>query len=116
MSISIMRDGKLWGLFACHHYSPRHISFERAPPPNCSARCSRWILESREREAMSPMRARAHQVQDRLMEAAASARTQPARAIADFIGDFRKMIACDGVAVWSDGEITLSGETPTEAR
>ena len=23
MSISIIRDGKLWGLFACHHYSPR---------------------------------------------------------------------------------------------
>ena len=29
MSVSILRDGKLWGLFACHHYSPRHISFER---------------------------------------------------------------------------------------
>ena len=29
MSVSILRDGKLWGLFACHHYSPRHISFEK---------------------------------------------------------------------------------------
>src|SRR5262249_46821620 len=27
MSVSILRDGKLWGLFACHHYSARHISF-----------------------------------------------------------------------------------------
>src|SRR6202000_2823617 len=29
MSVSILRDGKLWGLFACHHYGPRHLSFER---------------------------------------------------------------------------------------
>ncbi len=25
------------------------------------------------------------------------------------------MIACDGIAIWSDGEIKLSGETPTES-
>ena len=49
------------------------------------------------------------------MEAAACARPQPAAPIADFIADYRKMIACDGIAVWSDGHITLSGETPTES-
>ena len=25
MSLSIIRDGKLWGLFACHHHSPRNL-------------------------------------------------------------------------------------------
>ena len=29
MSVSILRDGKLWGLFACHHYAPHHVPFER---------------------------------------------------------------------------------------
>ena len=37
------------------------------------------------------------------------------RAIIDFIGDYRQMIACDGIAVWSDDEITLDGATPTES-
>lgn len=27
-SISILVEGKLWGLFACHHHSPRHLGFE----------------------------------------------------------------------------------------
>ena len=27
MSISIVVDGQLWGLIACHHYSPLHLSF-----------------------------------------------------------------------------------------
>ena len=29
MSFSIIVDGKLWGLFACHHYSPRLISYDQ---------------------------------------------------------------------------------------
>ena len=29
LSISIIVEGKLWGLFACHHYAPRCPTFER---------------------------------------------------------------------------------------
>ena len=28
MSISLMKDQQLWGLVACHHYSPKYISYE----------------------------------------------------------------------------------------
>ncbi|YAF94072.1 MAG: ATP-binding protein [Nodularia sp. CChRGM 3473] len=28
MSISIMKDGKLWGLIACHHQTPKYIPYE----------------------------------------------------------------------------------------
>jgi chemotaxis family two-component system sensor kinase Cph1 len=28
MSISILRGGKLWGLIACHHYSPRYVPYD----------------------------------------------------------------------------------------
>jgi light-regulated signal transduction histidine kinase (bacteriophytochrome) len=28
MSISIIMHGKLWGLIACHHGSPRVLSFQ----------------------------------------------------------------------------------------
>ena len=50
MSVSILRDGKLWGLFACHHYSPRHISFERRTAAELFGQMFSWILEGRERE------------------------------------------------------------------
>jgi light-regulated signal transduction histidine kinase (bacteriophytochrome) len=29
MSFSINVDGRLWGLFACHHYTPRRVSYEQ---------------------------------------------------------------------------------------
>ncbi len=113
MSVSILRDGKLWGLFALHHYSPRHISFEKRTASELFGQMFSWILEGREREDQMAYEARAHQTQERLMETAA-AHAHSSRAIIDFIGEYRKMIACDGIAVWSEGGVTLEGETPTE--
>lgn len=28
LSVSLLRDGELWGLVACHHHAPRHVPFE----------------------------------------------------------------------------------------
>ncbi len=114
MSVSILRDGKLWGLFACHHYSARHVSFERRTAAELFGQMFSWILEGRERETDVAYENRARQIQERLMESAAS-RGSGQRPITDFIADYRRMIECDGIAVWSEGEITLDGETPTEA-
>jgi light-regulated signal transduction histidine kinase (bacteriophytochrome)/CheY-like chemotaxis protein len=114
MSVSILREGALWGLFACHHYSPRHISFERRTAAELFGQMFSWILESRERESDVAYEARAHQIQERMIEVAAT-HAHSRGAIVDFIDDYRKMIACDGIAVWSDGHITLAGDTPTEA-
>src|SRR5262245_41637103 len=113
MSVSILREGKLWGLFACHHYSPRHISFERRTAAELFGQMFSWILESREREADGAYETRAHQIQERLMEVAAT-HAHSRGAIIDFVTDYRKMIECDGIAVWSEGAITLAGDTPTE--
>jgi light-regulated signal transduction histidine kinase (bacteriophytochrome) len=42
MSISIVIEGRLWGLFVCHHYDgPRLPAWSGARSPNCSARRSR---------------------------------------------------------------------------
>ena len=113
MSVSILREGRLWGLFACHHYSPLHISFEKRTASELFGQMFSWILEGREREDQMDYEAHAHQIQERLMETAA-AHAHSARAIIDFTGEYRKMIDCDGIAVWSEGDITLEGETPTE--
>jgi light-regulated signal transduction histidine kinase (bacteriophytochrome)/CheY-like chemotaxis protein len=114
MSVSILRDGKLWGLFACHHYSRRHVSFERRTAAELFGQMFSWILEGRERETDVAYQSRARQIQERLMESAAS-RGSGQRPITEFIADYRKMIECDGIAVWSEGEITLDGATPTES-
>jgi light-regulated signal transduction histidine kinase (bacteriophytochrome)/CheY-like chemotaxis protein len=114
MSVSILQDGKLWGLFACHHYSPRHISFERRTAAELFGQMFSWILEGREREADVAYENRAHEIQERLMERAGHL-GHNRRSVIEFIPDYRKMIACDGLALASNGDLVLDGETPTES-
>ncbi len=56
MSVSILRDGKLWGLFACHHYSPRHISFERRTAAELFGQMFRGSWRAANARVMSPMK------------------------------------------------------------
>ncbi len=41
MSVSILREGRLWGLFACHHNARCTSASSGARPRSCSDRCSR---------------------------------------------------------------------------
>lgn len=111
MSISILVDGKLWGLFACHHYSPRCPSFERRSITELFAQMFSMRLESFERQATVHYERRARDISDQLLGAVASDETllkDP-----DWLGDIlTNAIPADGVGVWINGSFAFSGLTP----
>lgn len=108
MSISIVVEGKLWGLFACHHYSPRLPSFERRSTAELLGQMFASRLESRERRIALDYERKAKQIADRLLTSVAgdaSLLDDPAwliEAIAD-------VIPADGIGVWIDGRTALAG-------
>ena len=124
MSISIIVGGKLWGLIACHHNSPRIL------PRHVRAVCELFgsifslQLEAREKSEQFESRLASRKILQELMlnlagvEDYAYGLTQQTPNLLDFIhgGD----IALDGsrsggVAVRVEGEITYLGTTPTRA-
>lgn len=124
MSISIIVEGKLWGLIACHHNSPRIL------PRHLRAVCELFgsifslQLEAREKSEQFESRLASRKILQELMlnlagvEDYAYGLTQQTPNLLDFIhgGD----IALDGsrsggVAVRVEGEITYLGTTPTRA-
>ncbi|QPQ56181.1 GAF domain-containing protein [Allosphingosinicella flava] len=111
MSISIMVEGKLWGLFACHHYSPRQITFERRSVCELFAQMFAMRLESRERQQTVEFERRARDISDQLLGAVASDETllnDP-----DWLSDIlTNAIPADGVGVWINGNYAFSGVTP----
>lgn len=113
MSVSILREGKLWGLFACHHYSPRIISFERRTAAELFGQMFSWILESREREQDVSYEARARELNERMMTAMASGKAT-LDTMKPLIDEIARIVECDGVALWSKEEATSSGITPTK--
>lgn len=111
MSISIIVDGKLWGLFACHHYSANNPNFERRAVAELFAQMFCMRLESRERQATMEFERRARDISDQLLGAVASDETllrDP-----DWLADIlTHAIAADGVGVWLSGGYAFSGQCP----
>jgi light-regulated signal transduction histidine kinase (bacteriophytochrome) len=111
MSISIIVEDKLWGLFACHHYEPKCPGFERRSVCELFAQMFSMRLESRERKEVVEFERRARDISDQLLGAVASDDTllnDP-----DWLGDIlTHAIPADGVGVWINGNSAFSGTTP----
>ncbi|PCD02565.1 two-component system sensor histidine kinase/response regulator [Sphingomonas spermidinifaciens] len=111
LSISIIVEGKLWGLFACHHYGPRRPGFERRSIAELFGQMFAFKLESRERKTMAAYEISARAASDRLL--AAIAGNKALLDNPDYLGEMlRTTIACDGIAIWLEGRVALSGRTP----
>jgi len=111
LSISIVVDDELWGLFACHNYSPRSPTFERRSVCELFAQMFAMRLESRERRQIVDYERRARDISDQLLGAVASDETllnDP-----DWLGDIlTSAIPATGVGVWINGNYAFSGVTP----
>jgi light-regulated signal transduction histidine kinase (bacteriophytochrome) len=111
MSISIVVEGKLWGLIACHHYSPRCPSFERRSVAELFAQMFAMRIEARERKMVVEYERRARDISDQLLGAVASDETllnDP-----DWLSQIlTSAIPADGVGVWINGNYAFSGLTP----
>ncbi len=112
LSVSIIVDGKFWGLFACHHYSPRLPSFAERSAAELFGQMFSLLLGTSLRKEMSVYETRARKVADRMLAAAAqeSERLNDAQWIGDLVLD---AIPADGVGVYIDGEVSMVGLTPS---
>lgn len=112
MSISIVVDDQLWGLFACHHYGPHSPSFERRSVCELFAQMFSMRLESRERKETVEFERRARDISDQLLGAVAS--DEKLLNDPDWLGAIlTNAIPADGVGVWINGSSAFSGVTPT---
>ncbi len=59
LSISIVVEGRLWGLFACHHYAPLLPSFSQRSAAELYGQMFSLMLESRERGEANDFETRA---------------------------------------------------------
>ncbi|WP_404334647.1 HWE histidine kinase domain-containing protein [Sphingomonas sp. MMS12-HWE2-04] len=111
LSISIIVEGKLWGLFACHHYAPRRPSFERRSVAELFGQMFALKLESRERAELAGYETAARVTSDRLLAAVAGNSTLLDNP--EWLGAMaREVVPSDGIAIWLDGKIAYSGMTP----
>lgn len=111
MSISLVVEGELWGLIACHHYNPRCPSFERRSIAEMFAQMFSMHIETRERKYTVEYERRARTISDQLLGAVAS--DESLLKDPDWLSDIlTSAIPADGVGVWINGNYAFAGHTP----
>jgi light-regulated signal transduction histidine kinase (bacteriophytochrome)/CheY-like chemotaxis protein len=114
MSISIIVSGKLWGLIACHHYSPRTLGMaERIAAEMFGDYFSLNLEAMHQRERLeASLRAR-RTLDDILLEV--SYRDDIASFLSDRVDTFAAILPCDGVGIWLNGTWHGHGSVPPKS-
>lgn len=114
MSISVVIDDKLWGLFACHHYSPRYVPHTLRMACDFLAHTLSFLVGGREEAEAHDYTLRVREEQRRLDEAMVNE--------SDFGAALRQMdrptisgVEADGAALIANDDATLLGKTPPGA-
>jgi len=112
LTISLLRGGRLWGLIACHHKTPRPVSYERRTAAELFAQILSLLIETREREAVADYEQRSRRLHDSLMAAIVENGSTAAN-LAVMADRISEIVPCDGMAIRVGDETVLTGSTPT---
>jgi light-regulated signal transduction histidine kinase (bacteriophytochrome) len=113
LSISIVIKGKLWGLFACHHYGPRVLPYSLRTTAELFSQLFSLQLELAISSAGSRIAERGRQLHDRLMTRLVgdTSLVENLSAIGGVIG---QVIPHDGSSAFLDGHYQSRGAAPNE--
>ncbi len=112
--VSLVREGKLWGLIACHHYAPRNLRFAVRAAADLLAEVASTRIAAIENYAHAQVAIQVRRLEQRLIEATSTE------------GDWRlalfrnprtvlQPLEATGAALFHEGELLTAGEAPSTA-
>jgi chemotaxis family two-component system sensor kinase Cph1 len=113
LTISLIKEGKLWGLIACHHPTPKFVSFELRKACEFLGRMIFSEISTREEIQDSDYRMKLNDIQSSLIDCI----SQEDNFIAGLIkhqSNLLDLTSAHGAAICFSGNYTLIGETPQE--
>jgi two-component system, chemotaxis family, sensor kinase Cph1 len=111
LTISLIKDGKLWGLIACHHRTPKYVSYELRKACEFLGRVIFSELSTREETADYDYRMRLSQVQSSLVESMSKAE-HFAQGLIHTQPNLLDLANAQGAAIYFGGQWTTIGRTP----
>ncbi|MBT9386472.1 GAF domain-containing protein [Pseudooceanicola sp. CBS1P-1] len=113
MSVSIMKDGELWGLFACHNATPHYIDYERRTAIEMFAHMFAYELSRFEETRRKQAESETNRLQTRLMAQMADGHglSESLMAVSE---DIAGVIPHDGIILFENDTFHARGRTPSE--
>ena len=115
MSISIIIDGKLWGLIACHHMSPRFLPYRLRVVFELFSQMASFQLQTKVAAEDFGVRLRSKSIHEMLVVGLAG-EADLANGLTQFRDRLLEYIPATGLGLWLDGRYTSLGQTPTAAQ
>jgi len=112
MSISLITNNQLWGLVACHHYSPRHISSSRVRFAELLGSMISALLQSLENTVQLRQSIRAEKVAFGI-ESEVRAGKPLLRVLKDRTGDLLACVGAQGIVLRLGGDMVEIGAVPS---
>lgn len=111
MSISILRDGKLWGLISCHNKEPKRVSLQVRNACDFLTQIFALQLEARDNTMLAENRVRLGAVQTRLL-AHMAAEDHFIAGLVNHPDDLMMLAGAQGAAVLTQDHCWCLGQTP----
>ncbi|WP_165245482.1 ATP-binding protein [Paludisphaera soli] len=111
MSISLLKEGRLWGLVACHHYSPRYVPYDVRTACEILGQVMSMQFVSREAEEEKGYGERMRAVRRSLADRASRAQ-DVGLALTEMDPTLLDFIEAGGAAVVLGGSVSRVGLTP----
>lgn len=111
MSISVILDGRLWGLIACHHYSPRALPMAQRVAMEVFGEFFSLHLKSLKERGRVAAVAGTREALDRFL-ILSSHHEDVGELLRQSLREFSRLLPNDGIGVMFDGKWTALGTTP----
>ncbi len=113
-SFSLVRDGTLWGLIACHNLTPRGMSYDRRAAGRVLAGVLAREIRAKEDAEFYRLRLRLRSFEDDVLRVLAR-EDLPDAALRDHLGELRRALGADGVVMVRGAERMRDGSCPEDA-
>jgi two-component system, chemotaxis family, sensor kinase Cph1 len=114
MVMTLLKDGRLWGLIACHHHSgPKHVPYEVRAACEFVANMVSLLISEKEELEFSDYKVNLKNTQAALVEGMSKS-GEFAHTLANGSPNLMDFVHAEGAAVANDGRISLIGTTPSE--
>ncbi len=113
LSISIIVGGKLWGLFACHHYGPKLLPYSSRTAAELFSDYFSLLLDRTSGREASERKERAREIHTRLMRDIAGGAPLP-NSLPTIEPVIQQVIPHDGASIFVDGVYDARGAAPNE--
>ncbi|MCS0504186.1 HWE histidine kinase domain-containing protein [Ancylobacter mangrovi] len=111
MSISVVVDGELWGMIACHHYAPRVLPMTERVAAEMFGSFFSLHLQALKQKRSLQVATEARRALDRFLQRAS--RTEDVLdLLRSNLSEFAALMPCDGIGLWLGGVWTAQGCVP----